>query len=271
MKEDRAPFDADRLRRALGSALGAFSIRVVDRTGSTNDDLRELAAAGAPSGTVLVADAQTAGKGRRGRSWTSLPGAGLYLSVLFRAERPPAELPRWTLAAAVAVRETCVALAAIPVSIKWPNDLVCRGRKLAGILAEGRFTPAGVEIVLGIGINVAHRPEDFPEPLRALATSIEIESGSPAPTRERLAADLLPRLEAVHRSLAAGEWEPIRVRWERAATPFSGRAVEIESGSGARFRGRVRGIGEHGSLEIDRADGARVAVVASEAVRWLEE
>ncbi len=271
MKDDRAPFDADRLRRALGSSRGAFSIRVVGRTGSTNDDLRDLAAAGAPSGTVLLADAQSAGKGRRGRSWTSLPGVGLYLSVLFRAERPPAELPRWTLGTAVAVREACVSLAEIPVSIKWPNDLLCRGKKLAGILAEGRFARSGVEIVLGIGINVAHRQEDFPEPLRALATSIAIESGVPAPTRERLAADLLPRLAAVHDSLAVGEWEPIRVRWERAAAPFSGRAVEIERGPGIRFRGRVRGLGEHGSLEVDREDGARITVVVSETVRWLEE
>ncbi|MBO0786215.1 MAG: biotin--[acetyl-CoA-carboxylase] ligase, partial [Actinobacteria bacterium] len=160
------------LRRALVRPGGLWQqVRVVAATGSTNADLLAEAAAGAPEGTVLVAEAQTAGKGRLGRSWASPAGTGLTFSVLLRPEGVPPTLLGWLpLLTGVAVAAAASEAAAVECRLKWPNDVLAGGAKLAGILVEGQA--AG--LVAGIGLNVCQRPADLPGPA---ATSVMIERG----------------------------------------------------------------------------------------------
>jgi BirA family biotin operon repressor/biotin-[acetyl-CoA-carboxylase] ligase len=145
---------------------------------STNDEAKRLARQGAPGGTAVVADAQTAGRGTRGRFWHSPPGLGLYLSIILRPPiHDPAGLP---LRAALAVREALREAAGVAVEVEPPNDLVFGGRKLGGILCESAFEGGNIEFaIVGVGLNVGHGPGDFPPELADTAISLRIVLGRP--------------------------------------------------------------------------------------------
>src|SRR4051812_5950290 len=223
---------------------GSEAVRAVAETGSTNDDLAALARAGAPEGAWLQAGRQTGGKGRQGRAWVS-PLGNLYASTLvrLRADDPPA--PTLALAAAVALHEAVKAFAPeAPILIKWPNDLVARGAKLAGILLERE----GEAVIAGFGVNLAHHPADTPRP----ATSLAALTGS-APEPEAFLETLA---EAFARWL--GRWRsegvgPVRAAWLAAAHPI-GSALSTSEGEGL-----FDGLDESGALRLRLADGtARV-------------
>ena len=212
----------EELAAALASSAdrrGAFgqSLIFVSSTGSTNDIVQTLADAGAPHGAVAVAFAQTAGRGRQGRTWFSPPGAGLYMSVLIRNG---AIAPLLTLAGGVAVAEGIRRATGLPPAIKWPNDIVVsdssapgRRRKLAGLLAEGSTAESGVQhVVLGIGINV--RPADYPPALLNRVTSLEHELGRPVDTG-LLTAEILAALNEEVAALETGGHELVLERWRR--------------------------------------------------------
>jgi BirA family biotin operon repressor/biotin-[acetyl-CoA-carboxylase] ligase len=214
----------------------------VRRIDSTNLRARELAAAGAPHGTLVTAHEQVAGRGRQGRSWTAPPGRALIASVVLRD--PPALLP---LAAAAAVAD----VAGPDARIKWPNDvLVGEGprRKVAGILAEGR--PQERWAVLGIGLNVAVRPQDLPPELRDRAGSLER-----AP--DELETVLAELLRALEHWTSAGDGAVLRA--VRARDALLGHAVTWSAGDGV-----AAGIDDAGRLLVDRADGTRTALDAGE-------
>jgi BirA family biotin operon repressor/biotin-[acetyl-CoA-carboxylase] ligase len=135
---------------------------------STQGVARRLAVAGAPEGTTVLADHQVAGRGQRGRVWVAPPGTGLLFSVVLRPPAPPSRWPELTLAAARAVAESAQREAGVAARVKWPNDVLVGERKLAGVLAEGVVGPASF-VVLGIGINVAQRPDEWPADLRGRA------------------------------------------------------------------------------------------------------
>ena len=208
-------------------------------TGSTNDRARELAAAGAPHGTLVTAGAQSAGRGRQGRAWSAPPGSALLMSVVLR--EPPALLP---LAAAVAVAGVCGDNA----RIKWPNDVLVDGRKVAGILAEGR--PQEGWAVLGIGLNVAVRVEDLPPELHATAGTL----GLPP---EAVPATLAALLGALEEALAL-ETSDLLDRW-RARDALLGREVHWGGGSGV-----AGGIDGHGRLVVTLPGGGRTSLDAGE-------
>lgn len=213
-------------------------------TGSTNDRARALAIAGAPHGTIVTADAQTAGRGRQGRVWSAPPGHALLLSVVLR--RPPALLP---LHAAVAVAETVAALAPQGVvGIKWPNDVHLDGRKVAGILAEGR--PQEGWVVLGIGLNVALRVEDLPPELHDTAATLGLAPSQ----RDAVLAVLLERLE---HSLALDAGDLLDA-W-RARDALRGREVHWTGGTGT-----AAGIDGEGRLVVELDGGGRTALDAGE-------
>ena len=204
-------------------------------TGSTNDRARELAAAGAPHGTLVTAAAQTAGRGRQGRTWSAPPGHALLMSVVLRDVHPL--LP---LAAAVAVGPEA--------RIKWPNDVLLDGRKVAGILAEGR--PQEGWAVLGIGVNVAVRVEDLPAELHATATTLGLEPADVEPFLDSLLGSLAGAL-----SLASGQ---LLDAW-RARDALVGRPVRWTAGSGT-----AAGIDGEGRLVVELAGGGRTALDAGE-------
>jgi len=218
-----------------------------EELGSTSDRAKELADEGADPGTVVVAETQTAGRGRRGRVWASPPRRNLYFSVILRPELPPARAPELTLVASVAL---CDALrqAGVQAGIKWPNDLLVSGRKIAGILTELAAEPDRVHwVVVGAGVNVNARAEDFPEELRAAATSVLLERGQAAP-RALFAAACFTALEEWLDRHAEDGFGPVRDAWrERSVT--LGREVIVKA-DGREIAGTAEDIDESGALLV---------------------
>lgn len=260
---------ADALRRAA-SRLGSLGqpIHYFTEVTSTNDIAARLAEAGAAEGTTVIASAQTAGRGRLGRTWHSPAGAGLYVSVVFRN---PRLAPMLTLAGGVAVTEGIRLAAALPVEIKWPNDVVIRDGasrqrrlKLAGVLAEASSGAKGIEhVVLGMGINVRFAP--LPSELGPIATCIERELGRPADSAAIL-AETLASLNALVQRLVSGEQETVLRRWRALAPSALGSTVEWERNN-VRTRGTTLGIDDAGALLVRSGDGTE-RIVSGE-VRWL--
>ena len=237
----------------LGQVLHAY-----EELGSTSDRARELAEEGAGHGEVVIAEAQTAGRGRRGRTWVSPPRRNLYFSVVLRPELPPARAPELTLVASVAL---CDALrqAGVQAEIKWPNDLLVRGRKVAGILLELAAEPDRVQwVVIGVGVNVNARAEDFPEELRGEATSVLLERGQPAP-RALLAAACLTALEAWVDTHAEQGFGPIREAWRQRSCTL-GREVTVRS-DGRDLAGTAEDIDEQGALLVRTPTGLERVLV----------
>lgn len=220
--------------RALGWPRAHWRI-----TSSTNDRARELAEHGAPHGTLITARAQSAGRGRQGRAWTAPPGRALLCSLVIRA--PGALL---SLAAGVAVAE----LAGPQAALKWPNDVLVGGRKVAGILVEGR--PQQGWAALGIGVNVAVRESDFPPELRQRAGSLGLD-------REAVEPSLRQLLASLERWLAAVDAEVLDA--VRARDALAGQRLSWAGGSG-----RGAGVDAHGRLLVACEDGAHVALDAGE-------
>jgi BirA family biotin operon repressor/biotin-[acetyl-CoA-carboxylase] ligase len=208
-------------------------------TDSTNDRARALAGTGAPHGTLVTAGAQTAGRGRQGRTWEAPAGRALLMSLVLRDW--PRLLP---LAAAVAVAD----VAGPEATIKWPNDVLLRGGKLAGILVEAR--PQEGWAVVGMGMNVAVRPGDLPDELRDRAASLQLDPRALEPTIAALLAALGERLALEPAALLAAY---------RERDALLGRPVRWQRGEGT-----AAGIDEDGRLLVDRRDGTRAALDAGE-------
>ncbi len=215
-------------------------LRSVD---STNALARRLAARGAPDGTLVSAEVQTAGRGRQGRTWSAPPGRALLCSVLVRS--PPRMLP---LAAGVAVAETAEVHANGRVLLKWPNDVLLDSRKLAGILVEGR--PQEGWAVLGVGLNVAVRHEELPPELRDTAATLGLAPAQIEPVLERLIA-------ALERWVAAPEDDVLAAFGDRDA--LRGRPVSWAGGEGVGA-----GVDRDGRLVVALADGSELALDAGE-------
>ena len=238
---------------------------ILGETASTNDDLRRLAAEGADEGTVVLASRQTAGRGRLGRSWDSPEGLGLYLSFLLRPQEPVREIGRYPIACAIAVCEACREIAGESVSLKWPNDVLAGGRKLAGILCEMRQSPSGVELVLGVGINGNQRPGDFHAELQASATSLRILRDGRPIDLESVATILLTVLSETIERLRREGWPWVCERFLRYAPDATGRRVRLMAGG----EGTTGGLDATGALRVLTRDGIEL-VHASESVAVIE-
>ena len=238
---------------------------VRERTGSTNDDAREVAAGGAPDGTVVVAASQTAGRGRLGRTWHSSPGAGLYLSVLFRPDEPLERCGQYALAAAVAACTACRECSGPVAIIKWPNDVLAGGRKVGGILAEIRTGREGLELTLGIGVNLNHAAADFPDELRATATSLRILRGGGLVVFETFAARLLTHLGSEVDDLRRDGWERVARRFLGYAPQAQGARVRLAAGG----TGVTQGLDATGALRV-ATEGGVALVHAGESIAVLE-
>lgn len=255
---------AERLRELLRAAAREWPapIETLAAAASTNDEVRERARRGAPSWSVVLAETQTAGRGRRGGRWES-PAGGLYLSVLLPV--PPAEVAGLVpIAAGVAAAEA-LAAAGVSARLKWPNDVLAEdGRKLAGLLVEAASGPAGLELlVLGVGVNLAAPPGGFAGELRARAAGLAELAGE-APDRLQLAAGLLARLHDRHRGLQQGQAAGALDAWRRLSVPWWGKPVEVVSG-GQVVRGDAVDLDPSGALVLRSSQGELVRLFAGEA------
>ena len=228
---------------------------------STSDRLKELARSGAPDWTAVVAERQTGGRGREGRTWLS-PHGGLYLSVLLRPSSERAALV--PLAAGVAVAEA-VAGFGVASELKWPNDVLVSGRKLAGILAEASSGQAGVEwVVLGIGVNVALDATELPEALRGTATSLHAE-GARGIRPAEVAAAALARLGVWYDALREAPSQVVAA-WRARAVPWWGALVELRTGGG-EVHGRLVAVDDDGALVLELPGGESRRFVSGEVSR----
>jgi BirA family biotin operon repressor/biotin-[acetyl-CoA-carboxylase] ligase len=247
-----------------GERVGIFSRRILwyAEVGSTNDVAALLADRGEPEGAVIVADAQSAGRGRHGRSWASPPNAGLYVSLVVRPSSRVMGL--LTIAAGVAIADGIQAATGLTPRLKWPNDVCVEGRKLAGILAEaGTSSHGGQYVVLGYGINLM--PAAYPPDVAARATSLETELGRPV-DRGLVFAECLAAMHARYQDLRSNANRTVIAQWrERAGTTF-GRRVEWDA-AGVTRQGIAEDIDETGALLV--RDGTERARVISGEVRWL--
>ena len=251
--------------------------------GSTNDEAVVLAGRGAAEGTTVVANAQTGGRGRAGRSWFSPPGSGLYVSVVLRPLVPasPVSAPAlasWsrliTLTAGVAVAEGIRTATGLPVTLKWPNDVVFsdgqaplivdpRSRKVAGILAEASAAGDGTpHVVVGFGINVA--PVTYPREIAARATSLEAEAGRPI-DRAGVLVEVLAALATRYSDLQAGRASAVLARWRDLSPSATGARVSLLRG-GQRVEGTTAGLNDDGALVVRTAGG--IDAVRSGEVTW---
>ena len=231
-------------------------------TGSTNDDLKALARQGAPHGTVLIAERQTGGHGRLGRSFHSPEGTGIYLSILLRPDCAPAELMHLTCATAVAMCDAVEAVTGLRPGIKWTNDLVSGQRKLGGILTELGLTPKGKVdyVIVGIGLNCCQRKEDFPPELQTMAASLSMVTGQPV-CREDMVAAMLEALHAMSCTLLSGSFAMLR-QYRRDCVTL-GREISLVRGDEIRH-GRALDVDHNGALIVQFPDGHREAVQSGE-------
>jgi len=242
---------------------GAIGRRIVHffRADSTNTIALRLASEGAEHGTVVVAEEQTAGRGRFGREWYSEKSSGIYVSVLLRPPLAPAAAPALTLMAGVAAQAAVERASGLVTDIRWPNDLLLNGKKLCGILTEMSAEVDRLHaVVIGIGINVNHR--EIPGELRAIATSLRLESGK-IHSRVQVLAALLRELEQYYQLLLQQGAAAIVARWTAVSTYARGKRIVVRTPSG-EFQVTTAGLESNGALRIRYDDGREEPLVAGE-------
>lgn len=230
--------------RFIGKPLHFFD--VID---STNTYALQLASEGASEGTVVIADAQSGGKGRLGRKWVSPAGVNLYCSTILRPAIPAGQAPQITLLAAVAVATAIGAVCRATPTIKWPNDVLVQGKKICGILAEMRTRGQDLQaIVVGIGVNLNAQLDAFPADLREKASSLALLTGQLV-DRGVFAASLLTHLEQLYVLWLQEGFPALRAEWERYATDLIGQQITVAATQGT-IRGKVLGFDDNGALLV---------------------
>lgn len=246
---DRPPLSAARLRTVTRDGSPWTRIEVVPRTASTNADVAAAADAGEPAGYVLIAEQQDAGRGRLDRAWESPARAGLLMSMLLRPTVPPASLPLIPLLAGLAVAEAVRAVAEVPATLKWPNDVLVGDRKLAGLLVE-RTGSGGV--VVGLGLNVSTRAAELPVDT---GTSLAIEGGRT--DREPLAKEILRALGRRYAAYADADGSPTSVvPAYREVCETIGRQVVVHLPGGGTVAGTAVAVDDGGMLVVREPGGA---------------
>ncbi|RII25200.1 MAG: biotin--[acetyl-CoA-carboxylase] ligase [Geobacter sp.] len=241
----------------IGRQIVAFN-----ETASTNETAFKMAEEGAPEGTVVIAESQSRGKGRMGRRWESPSGVNLYCSIILRPPILPLQAVQMTFLSAVAVARGVEETTRLSPTIKWPNDVLLSGRKVAGLLNEmGAETEKVNFIILGIGVNINMEQNQFPADLRHPATSLRIESGRPV-DRVDFARVLLRELDTLYASYLAGGYGAVRDEW-LARCAMIGRRVHVDYRDSA-VAGLATGIDEYGALLLTLDDGRVERVLAGD-------
>lgn len=250
------------VRHALKTDLMGRRICSYRSIRSTNQVAMEMARNGASEGTLVLAEEQLAGKGRLGRAWYSPPGLGLWMSLVLHPNVPLERVFQVAICGALAVAETILERFPLSVRVKWPNDVLVRGHKLAGVLVETQLNGSDMHgVVLGIGLNVNHRTADFPRFLRHRATSLRIELGRTVP-RVELLGDLLARFEPLYVQFQERGLEPFLDRW-RQLSAVLGRRVTLQIGP-RNIRGTAVDIDSQGALILREENGDRQRFLAGD-------
>jgi BirA family biotin operon repressor/biotin-[acetyl-CoA-carboxylase] ligase len=263
------PLSAHAIQQALTTTALGRTLHVLDLTASTNTLAVRLAQEDAPHGTVVVAEAQSAGRGRLGRPWFSPPGKNLYCSVLLRTPVPRERLGRWLswtpLIAALAAAHAIEADAGLSPSVKWPNDVLLGSRKVGGVLCEsGDLGSAIPYVVVGLGLNVNIQADEFPDELREIATSLAAEAQRPF-DRVTLLAAFLSALEVRYEAYGAGR-ETVIYREYVARCATLGRQVRVDRAGAAPVVGQAASVGADGSLRVIREDGSPLDIHAGDVI-----
>lgn len=233
-------------------------------TDSTNDRAKALAIAGAPEGCLVVAEEQKAGRGRRGRTWFSAPGDGICISIILRPVMPPSEASRITMMTAVALAESLISLTGLKVNIKWPNDILVHGKKLAGILTEMSMEMDVVDyVVVGLGLNVNSPLVHFSDEIKDLATSLFIEKGETL-SRTLIISEYLKWFETYYDIVRNTGFREIMKRWKELSD-IIGRDVTVDV-VGTKIFGRVEDIDADGVLVIKDPSGTIHRVISGDVL-----
>ncbi|MEK5390960.1 biotin--[acetyl-CoA-carboxylase] ligase [Margalitia sp. FSL K6-0131] len=241
------------LRLGLKTTIFGKTIQYLESTDSTQKVAHQLAQEGCPDGTLVIAEEQTNGRGRLARNWHSPKYTGIWMSLVLRPKLPPAKAPQFTLIAAVAVARAIEDICEISPDIKWPNDLLLNGKKITGILTELQADSDKINaIIMGIGMNVNQKEQDFPKELHNIATSLAIETGKEI-SRSELVKRILENLEKYYLLYLEKGFAPLKLLWESYAVSL-GKDIIARTISG-NISGKALGITEEGVLKIEDQNG----------------
>lgn len=254
------------VQKGLKCRILGHPLEIFQSLDSTNLQVRKKAEAGDAEGAVVVADQQLAGRGRLGRHWASPAGVNLYSSFLLRPQIPVQQAPQLTFLSAVAVVDTLESVCQLSAEVKWPNDILVKGAKIAGLLNEMNAETERINyVVLGIGINLNMTAEQFPPELNYPATSVLLETGRPV-VRAAFLRELLQRLDFYYCEFLRQGFAPIRLRWEQLC-PVINRRVMVDGGAYG-MTGTVVGLDPDGALRLQLDSGHIERILAGD-VRLL--
>jgi BirA family transcriptional regulator, biotin operon repressor / biotin---[acetyl-CoA-carboxylase] ligase len=251
----------DMLRQRLKGSMFAKRIHHFFRTDSTNRVAMELGYAGEPEGAVILAEEQTAGRGRAGRSWHSERAAGIYVTLLLRPKISPVQAPLLTMMAGLSAHAAIQAQTGLQPDVKWPNDLILNGQKVGGILTEMHAEPTLVRfVIVGIGVNM--NQQTFPSELNRVATSLRVETGKNQ-SRLELLVRLLREFETDYNRLLREGSSSVTERFTQVSSYALGKKVRVTNGNEI-YVGVTAGLRPEGLLQVQREDGAVVTVFAGD-------
>lgn len=256
-------WDEEHLRNNLAGKLIGHPLYYFPEIGSTNDEAYRLGVTGVADGTVVIADGQTKGKGRLQRAWHSPAGSNIYTSIILRPQIKPAAAPQISLVAGVAVAELLSQYCPGLVELKWPNDVLIKGKKICGILAQMKTAGEQVDfVVVGIGINVNIGKDQFPADIRDIATSLIIETGRKI-AREDLIIGLYENLAKWYKKLLQDGFTSIKEKWLNLA-PMIGKEIKVTYFSEV-VQGKALGIDEQGALILLCVNEEKISISAGDA------
>lgn len=253
---------ADEIRRDLNVQRIGATLVCLEEADSTNVRARQLGEDGAADGTVIIADRQSAGRGRLGRRWESPTGVNLYASILLRPAIPVQQAPQLTFLSAVAVAETLSQLYQLPAHVKWPNDILVNGKKIAGLLNEMNAETEQIHfVILGVGVNLNMTSDQFPAELNYPATSVFLESGRKV-DRAAFIRVFLEKLDIYYAEFLVEGFVPIRRRWESLCELMNA-LVRVDLNPGL-VEGTVVGLDSDGALRLQQTDGRIERILAGD-------
>ncbi|HML32813.1 MULTISPECIES: biotin--[acetyl-CoA-carboxylase] ligase [Sporomusa] len=253
------------IKAHLTSSVLGREIHYFSEIDSTNNAAKKLAADGCPEGTIVVAEEQLTGRGRLARGWYSPFGKGIWLSVVLRPPFAPMEAAKCTLMAAVGINRAINAVTGAGCGIKWPNDILCKGRKVVGILTEMSAEMDAINyVVIGIGVNVNMEEQDFPEEIAATATSLAMAAGCRIP-RMKLLTAILAELENVYSTVKTSGFAPILAEWKSQSITL-GQQVAV-NGIDRNFTGLAVDIDADGALLIKTPQGIERVLAGDVSIR----